>query len=152
MTVRTPEAAARITSALDHAGIPNSSVSRGNGTVVVTDAQDRSQVNAVIASTEREHQKQFINPETYKQIPKEERFTKRMPEAQARAAVDQLASKGVPHSAVLNGDRSAVTVEKKSKGFVLGRQQRDSIASRASQAKHQPVSRETTAKQHDLSD
>lgn len=152
MTVRTPEAAARITSALDHAGIPNSSVSRGNGTVVVTDAQDRSQVNAVIANTEREHQKQFINPETYKQIPKEERFTQRMPEAQARAAVDQLASKGVPHSAVLNGDRSAVTVEKKSKGFVLGRQQRDSIASRASQAKHQPVSRETTAKQHDLSD
>lgn len=152
MTVRTPEAAARITSALDNAGIPNSHVSRGNGTVIVTDAQDRPQVNAVISNTEQEHRKQFINPETYKQIPKDERFTKRMPEAEARAAVDQLAAKGVPHSAVLNGDRSAVTVEKKSKGFVLGKQQRDHIASRAAQAKHQPVSRESTARQHELSD
>ncbi len=152
ITVRTPEAAARITSALDNAGIPNSHVSRGNGTVIVTDAQDRPQVNAVISNTEQEHRKQFINPETYKQIPKDERFTKRMPEAEARAAVDQLAAKGVPHSAVLNGDRSAVTVEKKSKGFVLGKLQRDNIASRAAQAKHQPVRRESTAKQHDLSD
>lgn len=152
ITVRTPEAAARITSALDNAGIPNSHVSRGNGTVIVTDAKDRPQVNAVISNTEQEHRKQFINPETYKQIPKDERFTKRMPEAEARAAVDQLAAKGVPHSAVLNGDRSAVTVEKKSKGFVLGKQQRDHIASRAAQAKHQPVSRESTARQHELSD
>lgn len=152
MTVRTPETAARITSALDNAGIPNSHVSRGNGTVIVTDAKDRPQVNAVISNTEQEHRKQFINPETYKQIPKDERFTKRMPEAEARAAVDQLAAKGVPHSAVLNGDRSAVTVEKKSKGFVLGKQQRDHIASRAAQAKHQPVSRESTARQHELSD
>lgn len=152
ITVRTPEAAARITSALDNAGIPNSHISRGNGTVIVTDAQDRPQVNAVISNTEQEHRKQFINPETYKQIPKDERFTKRMPEAEARAAVDQLAAKGVPHSAVLNGDRSAVTVEKKSKGFVLGKLQRDNIASRAAQAKHQPVRRESTAKQHDLSD
>lgn len=152
MTVRTPEAAAHITSALDNAGIPNSHVSRGNGTVIVTDAQDRPQVNAVISNTEQEHRKQYINPETYKQIPKDDRFTKRMPEAEARAAVDQLAAKGVPHSAVLNGDRSAVTVEKKSKGFVLGKQQRDHIASRAAQAKHQPVSRESTARQHELSD
>ncbi len=150
MTVRTPEASARITSALDHAGIPNSSVSRGNGTVVVTDAQDRSQVNAVIANTEREHQKQFINPETYKQIPKEERFTKRMPEAQARETVEQLAAKGVPHSAVLDGNRSAVTVEKKSRGFVLGKQQRNDIASRAAQAKHQPAKPDSPAKQQEI--
>lgn len=150
ITVRTPEAAARITKALDTAGIQNSSVRQGQATVIVTAPQDRSQVNAVISGSEQQHRKQFINPETYKQIPKEERFTKRMPEAQAREAVEQLAAKGVPHSAVLDGVRSAVTVEKKSKGFVLGKQQRNDIASRAAQAKHQPAKNDSPAKQQEI--
>ena len=150
ITVRTPEAAARITKALDTAGIQNSSVRQGQATVIVTAPQDRSQVNAVISGSEQQHRKQFINPETYKQIPKEERFTKRMPEAQAREAVEQLAAKGVPHSAVLDGARSAVTVEKKSKGFVLGKQQRNDIASRAAQAKHQPAKNDSPAKQQEI--
>ena len=150
MTVRTPEAVARITEALNHAGIQNSSVRQGEATVIVTAPQDRSQVNAVISGSEQQHRKQFINPETYKQIPKEERFTKRMPEAQAREAVEQLAAKGVPHSAVLDGARSAVTVEKKSKGFVLGKQQRNDIASRAAHAKHQPAKTDSPAKQQEI--
>ena len=150
ITVRTPEAAARITKALDTAGIQNSSVRQGQATAIVTAPQDKSQVNAVISGSEQQHRKQFINPETYKQIPKEERFTKRMPEAQAREAVEQLAAKGVPHSAVLDGARSAVTVEKKSKGFVLGKQQRNDIASRAAQARHQPAKNDSPAKQQEI--
>ena len=150
MTVRTPEAAVRITEALNHAGVHNSSVRQGKATVIVTAQQDRSHVNAVISDSEQQHRKQFINPETYKQIPQEERFTRRMPEAQARETVNQLASKGVPHSAVLNGERSAVTVEKKSKGFMFSREKRNDIANRAAQAKHQQVKSDTTSKQQEL--
>lgn len=149
-TVRTPAAAERISAALDDAGIPHSSMQQGSGTVIVTAPQDREQTRAVIAESEQAHRKQFIHPEVYRQIPKEERFTQRMTETQARAAVEQLAAQGVPHSAVLNGDRSAVTVGKEAKGFVLNREKRGALANRASKAQHRTQQHDTAKKQHDL--
>lgn len=151
-TVRPPEAAAKISAALDAAGIAHRSVQQDQGTVILTNPQDREKVNAVISATEQHHRRQFINPEVYAEMPREERFTQRMPEDQARAAVDQLAAQGVPHSAVLDGDRSAVTVSQKSKGFVLSRQKRAEIAGKAAQAQHKPAKKDAQAQQQDISD
>ena len=58
---------------------------------------------------------EFINPDFYKQLPPQERFTQRMDEEQARQTVGELAKQGVEHSAVIDGKNSAVTVEKKDK-------------------------------------
>ncbi len=54
-----------------------------------------------------------MNPDFFKSLPREERATQRMPQDKAEMKMQELDSKGIPYSAVLNGDKSAVTVEKK---------------------------------------
>ena len=80
--------------------------------------------------------------------PKQERFTQRMDEGQARKKSAELTAKGVEHSAVFGGEKSAVTVAKKDSQrafFSRGRMQRDAqrISGRGQQKSQQ---REQTPK------
>lgn len=56
---------------------------------------------------------EYVNPDYFKTLPKQERFTQRMGEGQARKKSAELTSKGVEHSAVFGGEKSAVTVAKR---------------------------------------
>ncbi|MBQ8824431.1 MAG: hypothetical protein IJZ64_04280, partial [Ruminococcus sp.] len=70
-------------------------------------------------SVKSEHIQETINPNYYKELPKENRYTQRMPENDVRYAVNELKKEGVQHSAVIDGKNSAVTVHKKDKGDVF---------------------------------
>lgn len=135
--VKPEQAGMKIAEALNKAGIPCHVSRKDNSVIITADAQDAQKLSAIAAETEQQHRRQFINPEVFQQMPREERFTQRMSEAQARETVEKLAEQGVAHSAVLDGDRSAVTVEKKSKGFLLTRQKRQDIGRKAAKASKQ---------------
>ena len=55
---------------------------------------------------------QIVNGGFYKSLPKTERFTTRMNEADARATADKLKSAGFIFSAVFQGERSGITIAK----------------------------------------
>lgn len=59
---------------------------------------------------------QFVNPDFFKALPKEERATQRMSQENAEQKIAELSEKNIPHSAILNGNKSAITVEKKNVG------------------------------------
>lgn len=91
---------------------------------------------------------EYVNPDFFKSLPKQERFTQRMDEGQARKKSAELTAKGVEHSAVFGGEKSAVTVAKKDSQrafFSRGRMQRDAqrISGRGQQKSQQ---REQTPK------
>lgn len=94
-----------------------SAVERKNDTVAITvEKADENAYKSISDSVKNERAKQIINPEFFKALPEEERATQRMSQAQAEQKISELSAKNIPHSAVLNGDKSAVTVEKKNVG------------------------------------
>ena len=97
--------------------IPYSAVVRKNDTVAITVSKENASAYKKIESAVKgERAAEYINPEFYKALPKEFRVTLPMTEEQARAKAAELDKKGIAHSAVLNGDKSAVTVSKKDEG------------------------------------
>jgi len=94
--------------------IPYSAVVRKNDTVALTVSKENRQAYQNIESSVKgERAVQYVNPDFFKSLPKEERFTQKMSQEQAQAKVQELDEKGIPHSAVLNGEKSAVTVAKR---------------------------------------
>lgn len=90
---------------------------------------------------------EYVNPDFFKSLPKQERFTQRMDEGRLEE-VRRADRKGVEHSAVFGGEKSAVTVAKKDSQrafFTRGRMQRDAqrISGRGQQ---KPQQREQTPK------
>ena len=112
--VETKDVAREIVKGLMAAKIPYSAVVRKNDTVAVTVSKANAGAYKQIESKVKgERAAEYINPEFYKALPKEIRATRIMTEEQARSKVSQLGKQGIAHSAVLNGDKSAVTVSKK---------------------------------------
>lgn len=60
----------------------------------------------------KENSAKYVNKEFYKSLPKEEREITSMSQPEAENKVAELQEKGIPVSAVLNGEKSAVTVAK----------------------------------------
>lgn len=112
--VETKDTAREIIRGLQKENIPYSAVIRKNDTVAVTveksDVQAYQQIENAVKG---ERATQFVNPEFFKSLPKQERFTRRMPEAQVRAKISELQADGIEHSAIIDGEKSAVTVAKK---------------------------------------
>jgi hypothetical protein len=112
--VEAKDSAREIVKGLMAEKIPYSAVVRKNDTVAVTVSKENVKAYKQIESKVKgERAAEYINPEFYKALPKEFRFTLPMTEEQARNTVKQLDKQGVAHSAVINGDKSAVTVSKK---------------------------------------
>ncbi|MDE7363479.1 MAG: DUF4316 domain-containing protein, partial [Ruminococcus sp.] len=117
ISVETKTNADKIMKQLSTKNIEFSAVERKNDTVAITvEKADENAYKSISDSIKNERAKQFINPEFFKALPEEERATQRMPQAQAEQKISELSAKNIPHSAVLNGDKSAVTVEKKNVG------------------------------------
>ena len=94
--------------------IPYSAVVRKNDTVAITVSRDNAQAYKQIESAVKgERARELVNPDFFKALPKQERFTQRMDEGQARKKSAELTARGVEHSAVFSGEKSAVTVAKK---------------------------------------
>lgn len=123
------DTARNIVTELQKANIPYSAVVRKNDTVAVTVSKANSQAYQQIESAVKgKRAVEYVNPDYFKTLPKQERFTQRMGEGQARKKSAELTSKDVEHSAVFGGEKSAVTVAKKDSKkafFSRGKMQRD---------------------------
>ena len=141
--------ARQIVAELQKQNIPYSAVVRKNDTVAVTVSKANVEAYKQIESAVKgERAVEYVNPDFFKSLPKQERFTQRMDEGQARKKSAELTAKGVEHSAVFGGEKSAVTVAKKDSQrafFSRGRMQRDAqrISGRGQQKSQQ---REQTPK------
>lgn len=141
--------ARKIVAELQKQNIPYSAVVRKNDTVAVTVSKANVEAYKQIESAVKgERAVEYVNPDFFKSLPKQERFTQRMDEGQARKMSAELTAKGVEHSAVFGGEKSAVTVAKKDSQrafFSRGRMQRDAqrISGRGQQKSQQ---REQTPK------
>ena len=141
--------ARKIVAELQKQNIPYSAVVRKNDTVAVTVSKANAEAYKQIESTVKgERAVEYVNPDYFKTLPKQERFTQRMGEGQARKKSAELTAKGVEHSAVFGGEKSAATVAKKDSQrafFSRGRMQRDAqrISGRGQQ---KPQQREQTPK------
>lgn len=142
--------ARKIVAELQKQNIPYSAVVRKNDTVAVTVSKANAEAYKQIESAVKgERAVEYVNPDFFKALPKQERFTQRMDEGQARKKSSELTAKGVEHSAVFGGEKSAITVAKKDSQrafFSRGRMQRDAqrISGRGQQQKSQQ--REQTPK------
>ena len=106
--------ARQIVAELQKQNIPYSAVVRKNDTVAVTVSKANAQAYKQVESAVKgERAVEFVNSDFFKALPKQERFTQRMDEGQARKKSAELTAKGVEHSAVFGGEKSAVTVAKK---------------------------------------
>jgi len=121
--------ARKIVAELQKQNIPYSAVVRKNDTVAVTVSKANAQAYKQIESAVKgERAVEYVNLDFFKSLPKQERFTQRMDEGQARKKSAELTAKGVEHSAVFGGEKSAVTVAKKDSKkafFSRGKMQRD---------------------------
>ena len=141
--------ARKIVAELQKANIPYSAVVRKNDTVAVTVSKANAPAYKQIESDVKgERAVELVNSELFKALPKQERFTRRMDEGQARKKSAELTAKGVEHSAVFGGEKSAVTVAKKDSKrafFSRGKMQRDAqrISGRGQQ---KPQQRQQTPK------
>lgn len=141
--------ARKIVAELQKQNIPYSAVVRKNDTVAVTVSKANVEAYKQIESAVKgERAVEYVNPDFFKSLPKQERFTQRMDEGQAKKKSAELTAKGVEHSAVFGGEKSAVTVAKKDSQrafFSRGRMQRDAqrISGRGQQKSQQ---REQTPK------
>ena len=144
------DTARKIVAELQKKNIPYSAVVRKNDTVAVTVSKANAQIYKQIESAVKgERAVKFVNPAFFKELPKQERFTRRMDEEQARKKSAELTAKGVEHSAVFGGEKSAVTVAKKDSQrafFSCGKMQRD--AQRISGRGQQQKSQQTTKKRN----
>lgn len=121
VTNKSRTTAEKIMQLLDSQNIPYSAVERNHGeTIAITVSKANEQAfHAAESAVKEEHGKEFINPEFYKELPKEDRYTQRMTEPEARQAIQELKQEGVEHSAIIDGDKSKITVHKKDKGAVF---------------------------------
>ena len=111
-----PANAKKITQALSEQGIPYKAEDRTGkygSYVSITVSKDNEQAYIQAETAVKAAKAEYINPDFYKQLPPAERFTQRMDADQARQTVGEFTKQGIGHSAVINGNNSAVTVAKK---------------------------------------
>ncbi len=143
------DTARKIVAELQKSNIPYSAVVRKNDTVAVTVSKANAEAYKQIESAVKgERAVEFVNSDFFKALPKQERFTQRMDEGQARKKSAELTARGVEHSAVFGGEKSDVTVAKKDSQrafFSRGKMQRDAqrISGRGQQ---KPQQRQQTPK------
>lgn len=117
ISVENKENADKVMERLAGKNIQFSAVIRKNDTVEITVAKtDENTYKSISDNVKNERAVQFVNPDFFKALPKEERATQRMSQENAEQKIAELSEKNIPHSAILNGNKSAITVEKKNVG------------------------------------
>lgn len=104
--------ALRIMDELENKGIPYSAMEKGNDVMAITVSKKNETAFKTAENTAKTEHLRYVHPEVYHQIPKDERHVQHMSENDVKTAISQLEKDKIPYSAVVNGDKSAVTVNK----------------------------------------
>lgn len=96
---------------LEKQKIPFSAVETDKG-VTITVSKKNERAFHVVEEKAKDTHVRLVNPEVFRQIPREDRAIQPMSEKDAQETMQKLEKDGIPYSARLDGDKSAVTVRK----------------------------------------
>ena len=96
---------------LEKQKIPFSAVETDKG-VTITVSKKNERAFHVAEKKAKDTHVRLVNPEVFRQIPREDRAIQPMSEKDAQETMQKLEKDGIPYSARLDGDKSAVTVRK----------------------------------------
>ena len=96
---------------LEKQKIPFSAVETEKGVTITVAKKNEGAFHAAEDKAKDTHVR-LVNPEVFKQIPPEDRAIQPMSEKEAQETMQKLEKDGIPYSARLDGDKSAVTVRK----------------------------------------
>lgn len=114
INIETKENAEKIMSQLSAKNITFSAVECKNNKFAITVAkEDENAYKSVTNEVKGERAVQYINTDFFKSLPKNERASQGMSQENAEQKIAELSEKNIPHSAILNGEKSVVTVAKK---------------------------------------
>lgn len=110
INIETKENAEKIMSQLSEKNIAFSAVECKNNKFAITVAKENENAyKSVSNEVKGERAVQYINADFFKSLPKNERAS----QENAEQKITELSQKNIPHSAILNGEKSVVTVAKK---------------------------------------
>lgn len=112
---------------LEKQKIPFSAVETEKG-VTITVAKENEDAFRAAEDKAKDTHVRLVNPEVFKQIPQEDRAIQPMSEKEARETMQKLEKDGIPFSARLNGEKSAVTVRKSEAPAYFSRRQMKKLA------------------------
>lgn len=116
-----------IMSELEKQKVPFSAVETAKGVTITVSKENESAFRTAEDKAKDTHVR-LINPKVFKQIPKEDRSIKIMPEKEANETIQKLEKDGISYSARLDGDKSAVTVRKSEAPAYFSRKQMKKLA------------------------
>ena len=96
---------------LEKQKIPFSAVETDKGVTITVSKKNEGAFHAAEEKAKDTHV-HLVNPEVFRQIPREDRAIQPMSEKDAQETMQKLEKDGIPYSARLDGDKSAVTVRK----------------------------------------
>ena len=96
---------------LEKQKIPFSAVETDKGVTITVSKKNERAFHAAEEKAKDTHVR-LVNPEVFRQIPREDRAIQPMSEKEAQETMQKLEKDGIPYSARLDGDKSAVTVKK----------------------------------------
>lgn len=96
---------------LEKQKIPFSAVETDKGVTITVSKKNEGAFHAAEEKAKDTHVR-LVNPEVFRQIPREDRAIHPMSEKEAQETMQKLEKDGSPYSARLDGDKSAVTVRK----------------------------------------
>lgn len=96
---------------LEKQKIPFSAVETDKGVTITVSKKNEGAFHAAEEKAKDTHVR-LVNPEVFRQIPREDRAIQPMSEKEAQETMQKLEKDSIPYSARLDGDKSAVTVRK----------------------------------------
>lgn len=96
---------------LEKQKIPFSAVETEKGVTITVSKKNEGAFHAAEEKAKDAHVR-LVNPEVFRQIPREDRAIQPMSEKEAQETMQKLEKDGISYSARLDGDKSAVTVRK----------------------------------------
>lgn len=112
---------------LEKQKIPFSAVETDKGVTITVSKKNEGAFHAAEEKAKDTHVR-LVNPEVFRQIPREDRAIQPMSEKEAQETMQKLEKDGIPFSARLDGEKSAVTVRKSEAPAYFSRRQMKKLA------------------------
>ena len=112
---------------LEKQKIPFSAVETDKGVTITVSKKNERAFHAAEEKAKDTHVR-LVNPEVFRQIPREDRAIQPMSEKDAQETMQKLEKDGIPFSARLDGEKSAVTVRKSEAPAYFSRRQMKKLA------------------------
>lgn len=132
---------------LEKQKIPFSAVETDKGVTITVSKKNEGAFHAAEEKAKDTHVR-LVNPEVFRQIPREDRAIQPMSEKDAQETMQKLEKDGIPYSARLDGDKSAVTVRKSEAPAYFSRKKMKKLAQEVKA--ESPKQRESKSKGQEL--